>query len=269
MKTNLITLILTAVVGILLVGSLLVPVISNADTQGDITYSNDVGNHQLLARDDTGSHTFTWTAGTSTYTFDGESYQVKSDCVVTTDTVSFVAAYSNNTYSFLCYVDPTTRIVSTQYDINITMENGTISGTVGTAQVNQNYSWAYVPSETGDYFGTYGRVGTYYVTSINDIVANYNYSTIMNGSATYKGATATLDATLTPVANVYTISSNDLKVISEGSSHAVNAFIVPVSVTYHDPTLDDTMPLLKAIPIVVILSIIVMLASALIIRRSD
>lgn len=269
MKNNLLTLCITVVVGIILVGSMLMPVISNAHTQNDVTYSNNVGNHQLLARDDSGSHTFSWTAGTSTYTFDGETYQVKNDCVITTDKVSFVAAYSSGTYTFLCYIDPTTRVVSTTYDINITMDNGVISGTVGTTRVNQNYSWAYVPSETGDYFGTYGSTGSYYVTSINDIVANYNYTAIMDGTATYKGVEATINDTLTPVANVYTIASDGLKVTSEGSGHAVNAFLVPVSVTYHDPTLDSSMPLLNAIPIVVILSLIVMLASALIIRRSD
>ena len=184
--------------------------------------------------------------------------------------MSFVAAYSNSTYSFLCYISPTTRVVSTSYDINITMSNGTISGTVGTTAVNQSYSWAFIPSATGDHFGTYGRTGSYYVTSIDDIVANYNYTAIMNGSATYKGAEATLNITLTPVANVFTVNSGDVSVIdADETSHAVNAIIVPVSVTYHDPTLDSSMPLLSAIPIMVIISLIMLLVSSVILRRTD
>ena len=271
MKNNLITTIVMAFVVIVTLGALLVPTITNANTQNDIEYSNDVGTHLLMGRDDTGSHTLSWTVGESTYTFDGESYTLKSrgDFPILTDTISVLMTVSSGTPTSLSYVLPETRY--TNKSVDLTMSNGTITGTIGTATIDLTYNWAYVLDENGDYFGNYGIAGTYYVNGIEDVIANYNYGVVIDGTATYKGSPATLNPVLTPVGNVFTIS-NDNGLIVTGSddvNHNIGAFLIPKSITYHPKTLDPSMPLLEAIPVLVIAALLVGIVFAIIIRRND
>lgn len=163
-KTNLLTLVVTLTVGIILAGSLLMPVISDA-TETERTFQNEEYFFTMDKIDDTAEHTILWTLDTyEKITVDGV------DITPTWDSATIVAEEDN---LIRCSKNPggdgyylnfvgTDRPVGLGYitdkSVSITISNGTISftnvsSTDVSTTVTSSYTSAYIinPEDTGAY----------------------------------------------------------------------------------------------------------------------
>ena len=150
MKTNILTLLITLVVGVIMCGALLAPVISDAQhSLTTTTYSNEKATSWNVGLvEDEQEHTLTFSD--NTLTIDGEIYQAHSwtNAAMVTDTFALYAVGTN-----LAVVDPSGgyNTYGTGHTITATLTpttvNYSIDGTAGTTPI----TWAFLPSETGDY----------------------------------------------------------------------------------------------------------------------
>ena len=285
MKTNALTLIITLVVGVILVGSLLAPVISNAQTTiGDpITYTNTGPYGELYVTDDvSGTHTIVMSAADNTITYDGEvitnpirGYLVISDAITVAYTGSYLTiCYGSDQYQF-------NANWGNSYDI--TFENGTATmirtSSSGNTTFTEAYTWiGYNVSEGGNYINVSSATNVY-SNGVKNMIAMGNYTTGDNdtfyivkdgkvslSNTTYTGSVAlrtdTLVAGTTDVTNSYMVISVD------DETFTPYVWAVEKTIMGHESG-GASYTLLGAIPILLIVALLMAAIGAIALRRND
>lgn len=299
MKTNLLALVVTLTVGIILAGSLMVPVIEDAQTDiGDpIT---KVNNTTVLLRPveegDTLEATFadgkwTWTLNDTVIQGIGNN-SITWDSFIISDAMylsnrsagdnwaATISIFSINPTVWSGFISKT----SAGADSSVVFSNGEITITGDNSNIFEGsttipYTWAYVvcPEVEATYCAAVSG-GTAYVKSTDDLILCGTYSTGENDCAyTYKNGTSTViggDFTMTvnqatTVANGTTdIYEDTVSVDIDDENFTPFRIFVPYEVDGH-ATAGAAYSLLGAIPLIVIIGLVLAGMGAIFVRNRD
>ena len=193
---NLLTLAITLTVGIILAGSLLMPVISDA-TETEHTFTND-GYFRMTHVDDTTDHTITWTyEKPNTITVDGTDvlidYHVSNGQVtVIADTNWIVRLYNDGAgeVSAVAMVASTGGTASAQVidssTATISLTSGEMSATFGNATRTGTYTDAWIPSNDGEF--TMKKADKVAYINENSEIVGYGLSRVKTASGAASGS---------------------------------------------------------------------------------
>lgn len=290
MNNKLITLVLTLVIGIIVTGSVLMPVLDNAKEINNPhqDYSNVNANTVSYGAIDNGTD----------FVYDGSSFTINDVESSKTSSVAFASDtcfmyFDSGSVPKLFYVDDSTysRIQDiTAFDIVV--NNGSFSGTVttsdGNTPIDYTYStYALCPNSNGNYVLCDANFShDYTVKSIDQIWtlkysgANYYFSTIgdaikVNG---VDAGTCTVDATAVEgMVTGYTVTVNktsdsDVSYSYNDTTYYPHYVIVPKSVSLELSGYENNatwLNLMSVIPVVVIVAIFMTAVGAIALRRAD
>lgn len=290
MKNNILALVITLTVGIILAGSLLMPVISEAQRGYETeTFTNpsSYGAEYVTAA------TITLESGTLKY--NDAAYTVGNSKIpmIVADNLNFQINASSTGSNNIIYCDADGPVRSDNIKaLDLTLADGSIELTYTDANDVEETttipcSWAYVITTTTgvrDYtiYNLYGSSKNVYYNSIKDYHANgYTMSgdtiesvvSVSEGAAILNDEAATLQVSgFTEVSGyneVYsgTISYNTGISVTDGETTVYPWFVVlPTTVTgYVEP--DKAMDILSVIPVLIIASLVVVASSVIILRR--
>lgn len=282
-KTNLLTLVVTLTVGIILAGSLLMPVLNDATTT-EKTFANS-GYYYMT---DTSEHT---------YEFDGSKWTV--DDVSLNHTLAGVNVVATDTF-FIRDVGQ----VRGAYNISgitsceLTFNNGTVTGTYTTTgdpqAVNWTYSEFYGATPTKDAYILSKNTNTP-IAYINGDSEVYGYGTTSLGGAQNifqvtgnldDGATVVCPNSSVTVSNIsfnatpvegyidlYTYESVTFTATLSGTDYAVtyNIVVLPSEVTAELAQHLDAgeIALINALPVIVIIGLVLAGVGAIFVRNRD
>ena len=250
-KTNLLPLVVTLTVGIILAGSLLMPVISDAQKSvGDpITKSNQIYQGYYIEPDSDYELTISaagWDVNGEILT--GQNYRqlVFADSFVlqvhvNTDETSFGYVLDKTMN------DPTYLYVADSASYTVTFANNSVTiAKAGVAEpfYTQTYGWAYAacPAATEGAWGTIVRVGTndayilndnqiilsgYYYTGDNDTFYSYRDGTLYTGE--YEGSIEITKSIADGTYDIYSVTGLSVHVGEESFTPYLT--LVPIEVT--------------------------------------
>ena len=305
-KTNALTLIITLVVGVILCGALLGPVIADA-TKTTNTFSNEGAFFVELDPSDT-------------YTLKYQQYANPGKVVVNGETIPVTF---NQGYTLLNLDNTILRLVSnnqmqlygegTSYtdvaNVDITLSNGTVTGTVGYGnpiatitfpKATYEHAFAISPTDAGSVMKSYDSLAkmngdspikAFGVTTING-ATNTNVSVEIEGNIDdgvnvtlrNRQSSAVIDTmtvsdlaiNYTPVSgyiDLYDLSSITFTVTNGEYTTDVtySAFVVPSNVTAEmtDHLTPGQISLMGAIPVMVIVALLMAAVGAIALRRAD
>ena len=297
MKTNILTLVITLVVGIILAGSLLAPVITDAQKNTNDTIINDVSEGMTFKLDGADDYNLTTTDSVRAWLINGTAVDVysASGALTITDKCRFE---KNGGYVSL-YDATGSRIanlsgVANKVVVEYTAETKVFSVTTYTgmgdsAELANTYTYNvenilyYIPG------GDYGAIQTngdpdisYYVNDLSEVIAGGAYTTgdldtsyFAEGTTVYVGNSSyTASGTATTVKE-YTDaikgSSYSITVTDGEDSETFTPYtvFVPLKVIAHTNEQNAQIALYGAIPILVIVSLLMAAIGAIALRRGD
>lgn len=293
MKTNILTLAITLTVGIILAGSLLMPVISEA-TETEKTFNNE-GYYYMT---DLGEDSIT-------YVFDGSKWTI-NDVVVDidiTDLTTIVAA-ENVIIRANGYFRGTTTINASALNLTVTADSitgtATVSGNTQTINLSLDVYYCAVTEPTGYVLSKYNTPT--YLHKDSDILADGQSAYTPSASAVFRiegnindGFTVTpalASITVTDVKcnytvideyiDLYRVDSITFKSVynsgtpSDPSDDVVrdqtySSYVVPASVTSEmtNHLNSGEIAILNALPVLIIAALVLMAAGAIILKRED
>lgn len=260
--------ILTLVVAVLIIATVMVPVISDAQKTAGVVhnYSNSGHGYDLI-EDDT--VVFTCKTGQEYYTVNGVNYPLAAGAsimeVVMSDAISITQV--GQTYLTINYLDQTPQFNPSfsGRNISIVFENGTATYSNNNEVVySAPYTYVYCLSDDGEYRSVYGT-NPVYVNSINDIIMSGSYTTGENDTyySLYKGElklsedyTGSVNITFNLVegmTDVYTIQNPAILVESE--SFVPWQYVVKADITGHEAK-GSAYSLYGVIPVIVLVSLL-------------
>lgn len=265
METNkLIAFSVGVVVAVLLLATLLIPVIEDANKDRTSTFYNAPFGGVNYSSDDE-DHTFTYVAGAASVDVDGTTYTLgASKYFIVTDYVAVLAS-SNGITLF----NGATRLLYnyTTTDVTLVLSDGTSTLTYGTSTDTQSYTWSYVVDSDGDHVlvSPVSSSTQIYCKSLSDLSGNWwlsssHYYTLHGGAAAYDGAEATAAGTLADQSNTngeVKYLEGQLTLSTEDTTYTPGWVLAPASVSYTDEFGRQMAPILGAIPVIIIAAILV------------
>lgn len=301
MKTNILTLVITLVIGVIMTGAVLAPVVNDATDALTVTKTNDFGTYASAMDEDlTISIKVNETDNTKwDFTVNGVTINYPVDTrianpVLLTDTMQIMLSESIIIASY------TNARFTGQTEFNATLSNDLLNatstnGTTPHTWTDVPYSWAFYAAETGDYRVLYllsNENETIYYTDLNDVYGS-NFVFTTNKFYSFHGDSVTYYATgTTPTtinANVeattvngtldmysFDVSRNvggyTFQVDNAGTEYTVHpwVYIVPEKVSSDAiENKDQISALFGVIPILVIVAILMTAVGAIALRRAD
>lgn len=297
MKTNILTLVITLVVGIILAGSLLAPVITDAQKNTNDTLINDVSEGMTFKLDGADDYNLTTTDSIRAWLINGTAVDMynASGALAITDKCRFeknggyVSLY-DATGSRIANLSGVTNKVVIEYTAETKVFSvTTYTGMGDSAEVANTYTYNvenilyYIPG------GDYGAIQTngdpdisYYVNDLSEVIAGGAYTTgdldtsyFAEGSTVYVGnASYTASGTATTVkeytdaikGSSYSITITDGEASETFTPYTV---FVPLKVIAHTSEQNGQIALYGAIPILVIVSLLMAAIGAIALRRGD
>lgn len=273
MKTNLLTLVITLTIGIILMGSLMAPVISDAqDSIGVRTFTNTGDKVYLVEEADDYTITPTTTG-----------WKVNDTDITCTGTYKFI--YTDTTigagYSYLANVNMDLYELGSVVNgiTSITLSaDGTAVYTINLTDHETTWEWFALSSDDGEYVLTNGAAYvpsgvTHWVYPIGTNITTPGVGFLVdseNGAATLTQAASRSSTTLTDISSSSTASiqtsdySTTVSVAYSSNTYTLGA-IVPVTVKYQEDTASGV--ILGAIMVVFAVGLVV--AAISIIRVRD
>lgn len=295
MKTNVLTLAITLTIGVILAGSLLMPVINEATTTTEVV--KNVGLYYIT--DDDESHTFSYDG--TTYTIDGTALTSPGNdyTLLATDTELMRTSYQG--------LQLRGEKAGTATACDFTISNGTISGTYVESSETKSLSLSYTdyvlatPTEESQIMKSYtstayllkdseihGRGLTQLYTKVDQSTSAYKYiqidGTIEDGATVsiydpdngYSVSNVKINTTATEgYADLYTFVSITFDVTHTASTAVTSctytAVIVPAQVTAELAEHLDagSIALLNALPVLVIIGLVLAATAAIVVKRDD
>lgn len=284
---KMITTVVLAAVAIILVGSFLMPIITDYDDDVKIVKNNTT---TRLASAIDGEHTMTYDATTKAVVLDGETvtpsfnrgllftdlfnllYQIGSPTVV--------QLYSSTNLS--------TTFITIEDNLTVTINGHNINVAYGTESLDFECEWGYILDADGEFamFQLWNNKQTIYVNSV-DQICGANILVTTHDWFSYTGADVSLlsgtdltaDVTTGTVAGTDDIVSIEIgangtgymfDVDNNGTPYTVHPWIaiVPLEVTGYSDTNKSILPIMYSIPAMVILGILVS-AAAIFLRSRE
>lgn len=284
-KTNLLTLVVTLTLGVILAGSLLVPVVNDAIEDNHTTLVNNTGLKWHMVEPEE----------TITASWDGTKCLLNGEEITFGSTYSFITAdtfccrwtsSSRPAYVFnLGYAEDDTPLPYTSYQTwSLTAGNGSatltnLADTTQTATVE--YSWLFIPTATSsgpsDWVMTNGS-SSYYVTEDTPI-----YISSTDGRIIIQGKYGDLSVTTNGDEAVYTVTAQEISGYEEkvwkvekftvtgynDTEYTFNRMIFPQQIVLTNEGTAEYNALYAAIPILVILGLVVSAIGAIFVRTRD
>lgn len=296
MKTNALALIITLVVGVILAGSVLAPVI--ADYGGDTVVHNSLGHRAKLVEDVDDSteetHTIRVTYLTPSITIDDVEIEGTEgtwyDLIISDSFALHYQWKENATISVTTFsVSNNKGEIDVLYDVTtFTISGNTATYNFGNATVTRTMSWYSYYDESGDHVNALMYQGipvtTVYLKSIED-VRGYTIDSTYNKVYGFIGATVEADKhagvegrELTATYTLGEYSSNsEIKTLSigrstgdytivDGGTTYPFSFVLPYEVTAPN-ALKEYSALLSAIPLLLIVGLLITSLGAIYLRR--
>lgn len=295
MNNKLIPLVLTLVVGIILTGSLLMPVLADT-TETEHTFTND----GVFRMTDEDSYSITYDAQNLKFVVNGEDYPFESFpqgrwTLVSTDKFMFrFQAYANEGYGlFISDTNSTTAIANTETTTprTWTFANGVYTGYDGvtTREYTTESFRGFAPD--GDYIMTNGTDKPF-VNGNSSIIIGHGLTMINSNNTPFyitgtvnNGVTVTTKDTVTvdnvavntvkssKYADCYTLNSItfDATLNNTTVSATYDRIIVPYQVTVEvaEPLSDGEISLLNALPILIIIGLVMVAVGAIVVKNRD
>ena len=279
MNNKLIPIAITIVVGIILCGSLLAPVVSDAEkTIGHaVTFENEGYGYSLDVMTSADfSATSTGTAGEETYDVNGvAAEQVTGVNIPAIVTDSFTVQIPAPGYGNLAIIRSATGLTiyasATTTSVTVTCENGTATVDVDGTESTFTYTWMLAISDNGKFIESKTAGKEVYLAEGQDPIIygrdnTIGYYTYYNGEA--NASEATVSATYTKslvdgTTDVYKTANERPKI---GNIDAA-AVIVPIHVSGH--AIDGNTALLGAIIPLVIVGLVVLSIGLIVRTRND
>lgn len=289
MDNKLITLAVALVVGIILLGSLLVPVLK--DTQqtigAKVTYENEnlTTNPYTYSKVDAVTASFDYEE--STFTVNGNTFNrgALAYMAIVADTFEIEAKESTWTgpNAVNCYYGETTEAYPSTLEVSAS--NGVATLTINDTDVEVNYSWMYViVPEGGQYHQHTASTNGAYCKSLSDVVifgGKYSSGELDTVYTSYAGEVyvgveeyqGTFNGTLTKVAgttDIYQLGNATITITDGTDSETFTPYraLVINSVEGHEEE-KAISALLGAIPVIILASFVIMAAALVINRRND
>lgn len=280
MKTNVLTLVITMVVAVILAGSILMPIISDAQkTIGpQVTYTNEdnsssgyhygpVDSIHLVIDENGASINDTIIKRASNPIVLFESDNISVNLPNTGSTATMEAYYNNDTIGGDIYGGT----------LDLTAENGEITAVFGANTLTFTYTWLITITENGEYINHQVGGNIYYTDPTNMIICGGVYSTgendtyysWYNGIATDNGE---YDISLNPngtlVSGTTDVYQSSLpRIVIGDEDFTPFRMLIKEEVVGHERGAGYA--LLGAIPIMVIVAILMVAVGAIAYRRAD
>lgn len=284
MKTNLLTLVVTLTLGVILCGSLLMPVIDDIQmTSGTpVTYTNVGSSVNLYHYDYVDSIDFTATAGDSNWTditINGQEITLISDYMLAVISDVFFLQIGTSGQLEWGLGDETNIVGSyskSEGTLKITFANGefeVVGGTTGTLHSGE-YSWVVTYVEDGSYVAKNGNpTGAYcdgkadnfilyssiYTTGDLDTFYSYGKGVLSLGVSTYTGSVNLTTTLVDGTTDIYKVSTCNVT-ITDPDSEDSETFtpyraLIKETITGHS-TSGAAHSLYAAIPIILIIGLV-------------
>lgn len=287
MKNNLLTLVITLTIGIIFVGSLLAPVIQDYENDVKVVKNNTTTNLAAVVGED---HTIEFTYSTGALEIDGEAITAPAQLgVLVSDQINLI--YNNTPNLQLFSSQHTTGIVTITSDTTVTIEGNTITITYGT-DTEEEYTceWIYLYDANGDYgiFRLYNANTTVYLNNINQLhgsnilVTTYDWFSFVGTDVTLAVADEDpvvdiVTGTVTGTNDIFSINIGgtgtgfSFDVDNSGTDYTVKPwiYVVPIEVSGYSDMNKELLPLMSALPILVIVALIAGAAAAIFNGRKD
>ena len=279
---------------VILVGSLLSPIISEAQDDQEVVYNNVVstGNYSRIVDSDLENinMVIVWDTATQVLTVDGSSIPVGADNVLFVSDQGMIRFSAGNEFSELYILSSSTILLTGP--VTATIAFGVITVVCGVDSYTITpIEWLFFPDGEGNYknYRNNDPTKTHYVNSIEDIYFCGRISTNEIGLFSGHGGSCTLwdmaddpsyDMTYTiervqGYTDLYEFAPSSYAVSTEaGTNPDLTPFVpfwmmVPVEITAHTDVNSSIIGLLGAIPVVVIAAIIIYAVRPVLIGRGD
>lgn len=286
MKTNILTLVITLTLGVILAGSLLMPVVTSAIEDNQTTVVNNVGGKWHMVQVDEVA-TASWD-GTTCLVNDSEITFGSTYSFITADTFCCRWTSSSRTatiFNFGFDEDGTTPLANTAYSTwTMTAQNGVATFTNladETQTTTVEYNWLFVPTPTASAPSEWAMTAgtsTYWVTDKTPI-----YISSTDGRIVIEGTIDDLKVTSNGepaefVVNAEEISGYEEKVWKvtsivvtaySGTEYTFNRMVFPYSIVLTNEGAAAYVSLYAVIPIMVILGLVVSAVGAIVVKRND
>ena len=278
-NTNILAIVITLAVGIILMGSLLAPVLSNAEKTigAPVSYSNLGHGYTLDIMDSAElTATSTGTAGQETYVINGveaEPLTGNNLPAIITDSFAVQIAAPGNNNLLVLRSGSGNNFISTLTTSSVTIEcqNGTATIDIDGTESTFTYEWMLAISANGKYIeSNTGAKSVYFEEGQTPIFYGYNntigYYTYFDGDAEASAATVTVTYSQNLVSgttDVYLTTSDNPSIggITPGAT------IVPIKVTGHAN--DGATAITAAILPIMIIALVIMAIGAVFRNRDD
>lgn len=273
--SKLVGIVVLAAVSVILIGSVLMPVITDYDDDVKVVKNNTTSRLAALIGED--DHVITYTASTKALTIDGNDVTPTINRgVLYTDLFNILyQTIETNPLEFY-NSDTKSRVVVTN-DFTATVEGKNVNIKYGTYEHDFECSWLYMMDDNGTYgmFNLYNVNTTIYVNSINDLYGSNVlvttsdwFSYVGDKVSLVSGTETTATVTTTEVTGTKDIVAINVggngtgyafEVDNSGTPYTVHPWIViaPIEVTGYSETNNAVVPLLYALPVLLIVAIIV------------
>ena len=298
MNNKLIPLVITLVVGIILAGSVLMPVLNDArKTIGDeVTYTNSIVSNNQNRYDYVDSLELVATASETSgiqydFALNGNPITLSTDYMIAILSDGFSLQIGNGgQFSLMLKLDPyspsPTFSPSTSPEIKISMNNGEWSIVDGdTSVATGTYTWVVTFVENGRYVAHNGSVngaychetpkdfimyGSTYTSGDLDTYYAYGNGEMVLGDSTYTGTLNWAASLVDGTTDVYKVTTCTITVSDGETSESFTPYrcLYLYEVAGHEAS-GASYSLLGAIPIIVIAALIVAAVGMVAVRRND
>lgn len=286
-------------VGVLMVGSVLMPIINDASDDQRTVFNNEVSTKYSLLYDDVDSinATIVWDAFNDSeidVTLNGESYTyalgANNNALIMSD--KLLVRADNNASAIRVYIAGETSVgtqVAYTAPITITLSNGTITLTDSAIEpVSVSVTpteWVFIPNVNGNYEFVRNVDGSAYINDPSQIYFSTIIDTDSKGFVWGNGKECTfydtdtsydMDVALTKVdgyTDLYSVNLNSVFIDesagtnADGSQFNPYLYMIPVSVDAHTELNNSVLSMLAAIPVMFVISLLVI--SVTVILRRD
>ena len=194
-KTNLLTLVVTLTVGIILAGSLLMPIITDTTATEDTFVNDGYFRMSSITSDDETEYTLNWNVTTPNtivvndvpvaMNLTGAPNQVT---VVFDNDWMFRANISNGAITYISYITNSGGSTVANSTMEITLSGGSMSVTMDTTPKTEDYTVAYIPDAKGEYVMKNSN-STAYVLADSNLIAFGMSKVNTSGTQSERGVT--------------------------------------------------------------------------------
>lgn len=277
MNNKLIAIVMTLVVGIILAGSVLMPVVNDArtTTSTEVNYTNEETTFRMAGASDV--VTLTLSSGTVTLN-DVAIEKISNSNILLSDAVSLDQfQYQGNWLNRMWFKDSTALQYPSAFEL--TFENGNVTGTVtisdATTSIDTTYSYLFYADSEGDYIQMTNNdwANGVYLNNANQLILSGLYTTGENDTTySYVDGVFTTGGDYTGSVELTTekvgmdvIKATALTVTIGEETFTPFRALVPMTVVGHTET--PASNLIGVIPVLVIVSLVVAAIGMVVVKR--